>query len=234
MPFIISKELADKVGFIQDWTEIWRNLSDYQSSFSARHENLRVHYHLDFGSDCNPIELDLQFFYDLIRCPEYTGHYLVAQYVCDSGANGYKNLGIVLCVKRLRNEGEEEDEIISPIFKPNGDIVADFDFLKWICNYIKRRLVIANAGNGDFKWDREGRAHKIGDGMRATVAAIIKDRPYDDQGRLKPMYLYFVIDSPPQENPTISVAFASDLLSDLLVAGPPVAYDHGTACCPIG
>ncbi|WP_157505267.1 hypothetical protein [Dyadobacter beijingensis] len=81
--------------------------------------------------------------------------------------------------------------------------------------------------------------------MKKVVQKMFKDNEVlqaNGQKEYKPFYGYFILDTTLGQKP-LSIAFAvSEITAELettktdgdWVTDPPVAYDHGTACCPIG
>ncbi|WP_041735512.1 hypothetical protein [Dyadobacter fermentans] len=139
-----------------------------------------------------------------------------------------------------------DDTAKSKIYWADGREVTTGDLKIGKDSYLGRRKKIVNDLHiPDFQSDREGRAHLITRDMKKVVQKMYDDNEVfqaNGQKEYKPFYAYFILDDVLGEQ-TLSVVFAvSEITTELEVTkidgewvdDPPVAYDHGTACCPIG
>jgi hypothetical protein len=242
MPFIIKSSQAKQFSLL-DWEEIdIKKIYDYRRDFKTRHTKLKKRG-LDFTNETKHVLVDTEVFNTLIQSAA-TGHYLVVQYLCQAKDRGFKDLTIALCIRRKRTV-EPDDIPESLVFWADGREVTQSDLKKGAESYIGRKKKIKDEiGIPDYESDTKGRAHLITQTMKKVVQKMHDDNEVTGANGLKyykHFYAYFILDSK-LGSKALSVAFAvSEITTELRtlvksdwVRDPPVAYDHGTACCPIG
>lgn len=202
----------------------WIDLQRYRADFRNRVIRLKDNNGIDHLSDLRAIELDIEAFNQLIQNAA-NGDYLVAQYYCDSERNKDKNLNVALCIKR-RIAGSDDKIIDNKVIDSFGTTMEE-DFFKDITRfYLGRRDRIKATLNREFDFDKEGRAHLIDDDLKEIVRLLHKSG--------NNLFLYFILDDKLDNKKTLSVVFADQKIKfKEFFFGDPVAYDHGTACCPI-
>lgn len=238
MPFIIRKT-SQTVKTKGSWKLIpIEDLRRYRKLFVERHQKLITQPNsLDFRDDFLSLTIDFNFFNTLVQQAQI-GHYLVVHFVCDPSEQNFKNLDVALCIKEKGGNGPGKDKIVGKIYTSEGKVITEDVFCKARGNYNDRLKLIA-ASSADFANDRKGRAHEITEEMKVKV---------DEMGQeTDTVYIYFIIDNYLNGQETISVVFSDTeinfeipaILVEKSIMAADLdkifdAYDHGTACCPIG
>ncbi|SEI46086.1 hypothetical protein SAMN04487995_0918 [Dyadobacter koreensis] len=226
MPFLISESVLEKIVFLTDWRQIsLADLKNFRRQLVDRYHRLPVDTGVDYSADLNEISINTEFICDLIKRAEI-GDYMVAQYYCDTADNLFKNLTIAFAIKR-KVEGGQDVLIADTFYLVNGDKISEAAFKPLHENYKRRREILGGFPGGEFKKDREGRAHLISVEMKEVFAKI--DILNQD------IFAYFILDDSIRGQATLSVTF-TDARVDIdrqFREDDPGAYDHGTACCPI-
>lgn len=237
MPFIIRKN-AQIVKTAGDWQPIpIDEVRRYRKLFVERHQRLlRIPAPMDLQRDFLSLTIDFKFFNTLVQ-QAAIGHYLVAHFVCDPEDRGFENIDIALCIKEKGTDGLK-DRIVGKIFNSKGMVITEEAFCKARGNYNARLQQILR-GSGEFANDRKGRAHEVTEEMQTRVneMGLVDDK----------VYIYFIVDDHLQGADSISVVFADSEINfetieslvdkGVVMSGLSIifdAYDHGTACCPIG
>ncbi|MEO6686160.1 MAG: hypothetical protein ABIN24_09350, partial [Dyadobacter sp.] len=136
MPFLISKEVLNKIASLADCQKIeLDDVINYRHRFIGRNDRLHQARGLDYSADLREIAINTDFFCKLLLNAD-EGHYFVAQYYCSDKSNDYKDLSIALCVKRKRIYPEQDDEVINNMFYDiSGAPITKEDFYQLCENY---------------------------------------------------------------------------------------------------
>ncbi|WP_188933264.1 hypothetical protein [Dyadobacter endophyticus] len=151
------------------------------------------------------------------------GKYFVTQFICNekglASNPDFAELRLGFCVKTRRKNKGKHDSIVSVIDRnSSGRNLTRASLKKGISNFLSRkRFIFDDHQNELFEAALLGRAHLIDDDLLNFFSTTDK------------LYAYFIIDSQ-----GLSIAFWQE--SELFKEWADIvkAYDHGTACCPIG
>jgi hypothetical protein len=237
MPFIIRKnaQIAKTAGH---WQPIpIDEVRHYRKLFVERHQRLLTGpTPMNLQNDFLSLTVDFRFFNTLVQ-QATIGHYLVAHFVCDPADQGFENIDLAFCIKE-KGTGGSNDRIVGKIYTSQGLIIAEDVFCKARGNYNGRLQQILRSSN-EFANDRKGRAHEVTEEMKTKVneMGLVDDK----------VYIYFIVDDHLPGADSISVLYSDSEINfetiEALVDKGVVtsglsaifdAYDHGTACCPIG
>ncbi|GGH36603.1 hypothetical protein GCM10007423_29010 [Dyadobacter endophyticus] len=237
MPFIIRKN-AQIVKTAGDWQPIpIDEVRRYRKLFVQRHQDLLTGpTPMNLQRDFLSLTIDFKFFNTLVQ-QATIGHYLVAHFVCDPVDNGFENINLAFCIKEKDTAGVK-DRIVGKIYNSQGLIITEDAFCKARGNYNGRLQQILKSST-QFANDRKGRAHEITEEMKTRVneMGLVDDK----------VYIYFIVDDHLPGADSISVLYSDSEINfetiealvekGVVMSGLSIifdAYDHGTACCPIG
>lgn len=207
------------------WVELdYDDFKYYRRLFSRRHDGL---------DDCGKVDhiLEKEGFkifqeaVDILKMeiPKHPGKYFVAQFMCNERGEeekaDFSGLRLGFCIKERRINRGKQDHIKVVIKKDSsGNDINKAGLKKGVSNFLHRkRFIFDDHENELFEADGLGRAHLIDADLINFFSTADK------------LYGYFIID-----NQGLSIAFSQVKDVDVEWLDIVQAYDHGTACCPIG
>lgn len=226
MPFIIdSQEYVKKNTALPTWDELdYEDFKHYRRKFRKRHDGLRGCAQIDYAFETKAFEIPKGTL-DLLKSeiPNYKNMYFVAQFMSNekrsTSSPDFAGLRLGFCVKTRRIKPDPVD-FINHVIKmdSSGNALDRVSLTKGVSNFIDRKRFIFDTHKNElFEEDRLGRAHLIDDNLLGFFATAVN------------LYAYFIID-----NQGLSIAFSQGKDIDKKWTAAIKAYDHGTACCPIG
>jgi hypothetical protein len=224
MPFIIN--CNKYVGTpTPTWDELdYEDFKYFQSLFGRRHTGLAACAAIDYIMESKGFEISEGAVTALKReIPINQGKYFVAQFMCNekglASNPDFAELRLGFCIKTRRKNKGKQDPIKVVIDKDSsGKNLTRAGLKKGVSNFLgRKRFIFDDHENELFESDRLGRAHLIDEDLINFFSTTTK------------LYAYFIID-----NQGLSIAFSQEEDVDKEWLEIVKAYDHGTACCPIG
>lgn len=202
----------------------WPDLKRYRENLEHRVDSVRNTNGLDHTTDLRAIPVSPAALKNLIASAQ-DGDYLVGHYYCEPKDNLYTNLNVALCIKKKRTTGSDDEIVNKFVIDNQGNRINDY--LTLFGHYKDRRQDIVNSGRtNEFDADKEGRAHLIDTNLRYTIDLLCDARAT--------LYLYFILDEDgPGSTKNLSVVLADREVNFETESNGPIAYDHGTQCCPL-
>jgi hypothetical protein len=224
MPFLVLTNQS-KIKLASPSSGIsWSDLKRYRENLEKRVHSVRITNGLDHTADLRAIPVSPTALKALVDGAG-NGDYLVGHYYCEPKGNRYSNLNIALCIKKRRT-AEADDEIVNNfVIDTQGKQITNY--LTVFGHYKDRRQEILDSKKTDeFDADKEGRAHLIDINLRNTIYLLCEARDI--------LYLYFILDEDgPGNKKNLSVVLVDREVVFENQSNGPIAYDHGTQCCPL-
>jgi hypothetical protein len=224
MPFLVITNQS-KIKLASPGSGIsWPDLKRYRENLEKRVHSVRITNGLDHTADLRAIPVSPAALKALIDRAD-DGDYLVGHYYCESKGNRYASLNAALCIKKKRTT-EPDDEIVDNfVIDTQGNQIANY--LTIFGHYKDRRQEILDSKKTDeFDADKEGRAHLIDINLRNTIDLLRDARDI--------LFLYFILDEDgPVNKKNLSIVLADREIVFENQSNGPIAYDHGTQCCPL-